>query len=318
VEGFGFVSVKNGKLNKYFRSIHETEAMKALYADDSPLIIFHHRNPSSTPNIKDAAHPIKVSHKDFAHDYYVIHNGVINNASWLKEGHEKKGIVYTTEMDTAVIPKDGKPVNTGKIFNDSEALAVELALYLEEKQDEVKTSGSLAFICLETEKDGTAVALHYGRNHASPLVLRTVEHLSILSSEGEGTEVTPHKLYTNSMKDSAQTFVNLNFGNYYQRIDPEPKEANSIVPITKAYTYPEDKDHTVLGDFGKLLDLRDEKTKIEGYLRAASSAKIAKGIEHWTKVLSGLDEQIAALRVKIHTDPTPDIGDRRQLPLLAG
>lgn len=146
------------------------------------MLLFHHRFPTSTPNIKKAAHPFHTGNFFGKTRYVLVHNGVINNPDTLKEEHEKLGIKYQSVLD------DGK-------YNDSEALLWDFALTMEGHQKELKAYGGIAFICVKMV-DGKPEKLLYGRNYGRPLKVKRSKKTVMLSSEGDGTEVEALKLFT--------------------------------------------------------------------------------------------------------------------------
>ncbi len=132
--GYGYVSVAEGKVGTA-RAIDEKGIMEFLNEEQSNTILFHHRTPTSTPNVVESTHPIEVKNKILEHDYYVAHNGIISNADTLKKKHEGLGFEYTTELEKVWKTKKNHYYKDEVIFNDSEALAIEVALVIEGKQD---------------------------------------------------------------------------------------------------------------------------------------------------------------------------------------
>lgn len=196
-EGFGFITLKEGRITKYARAATEAKILEDLKDQPADEIIFHHRFPTSTPNFAEAAHPIFVSHPTLKYDYYLIHNGIITNDAELKRDHEERGFRYNTEL-TCQWKNTGKTINSYRQWNDSEALAIELALTLESGKTSLEqVKGTVAFICLQTKKNSArATKLFYGRNYGSPLKIKTDDtHISI-TSEGNGDIVEAHKLNT--------------------------------------------------------------------------------------------------------------------------
>lgn len=198
--GYGFVAVKDGKLIGYERAKHYEEIEKLLKKyDKADEIMFHHRIPTSTPNLAECAHPIKVSNpKLLKHDYYLVHNGVISNDTMLKKKHEELGFKYTTEIQEYKTFKTAGKTYYEKTasaiqFNDSETLAIEFALFNEGLEDTVSCYGSQAFICYEVDRDtNDIIALHYGHNTGNPLKITNKHGMFVLSSEskdGEDVEV---------------------------------------------------------------------------------------------------------------------------------
>ena len=130
-KGFGFIGMNARRLDTY-RSIDENGILRYLNRNPYDEILLHHRLPTSTPNTLQTTHPFVLSHEGSR--YYFIHNGVIVNSIELKNHHYKQGIRYTS-MD-----------NMGK-FNDSEALAWEFVLSLQQNDEQLAARGSAAFIC---------------------------------------------------------------------------------------------------------------------------------------------------------------------------
>lgn len=194
-DGFGFISLDSGKVNSYTRAEKEGDIMKSLELHNTSEVIFHHRYPTSTPNFEQSAHPIKVSHPSLKHDYYVVHNGVITNDDELKAKHEALGYVYTTEL-VQQYKSHNNTIFESTMFNDSEALAIELAMNINKKGTGVDITGSVAFIALQVDKgNSNARRLFFGRNNGSPLKIKMADNFITITSEGEGTEVETHKLH---------------------------------------------------------------------------------------------------------------------------
>ena len=206
-QGFGYCAVKNGVVSVE-RAETEDEIHAKLKKETANIIMFHHRFPTSTINVEECAHPIYVSHKDLDYDYYLIHNGVIKNPTSLKKEHEEKGYVYTTELkyQTRV---DYESEVTGKKyftseknsseFNDSEALAIEVANVLDGNKEKINTVGNVAFVAMQVYKDGVndgkLFKIHYGRNSGNPLTVSKEHGDSIIKSVG-GTSIDDNKLFT--------------------------------------------------------------------------------------------------------------------------
>jgi glucosamine 6-phosphate synthetase-like amidotransferase/phosphosugar isomerase protein len=182
VEGFGFCSVDKAGCIVWERSQTLEEIKKKLKSAGSE-IMFHHRYPTSTINVKEASHPIKVSNKELENDYYFIHNGVIRNDEELKEKFEDLGYKYTTEIHTKYIT-NGTEYDGEINFNDSESLAIDVVRYLEGKSKEIKASGSIAFMCYKVnKKSGKVLGLYYGKNAGNPLIGSDKGTLSSVGNE---------------------------------------------------------------------------------------------------------------------------------------
>lgn len=182
LQGFGLF---DGQEMNIVRETKEDNILKWLCKYDSNLILFHHRMPTSTDNVKKAAHPFSTHTYFGKHQYILVHNGHIGNAKTLKEEHEKLGIKYKS------ITHDGR-------FNDSEALLWDLALVLEGKKKELKAGGGIAFICIRL-KDGKLDRMYFGRNY-NPLNMEFTESSVRLSSAGPGIPAVRDRLYTYNYK----------------------------------------------------------------------------------------------------------------------
>lgn len=178
-EGFGFYMPETNRLTHNPR---EGRAMTLLRREkEATEILFHHRFPTSTENVRNACHPFSTKNY-FTHNYVGVHNGVLWNEKILKAKHEELGIKYVSEM------KDGS-------FNDSEALIYDLAMYIEGKVDYVSAVGSIAFIMVQRDKKGKATNLYFGRNEGNPLIMQHDKKKLTLSSQGNGEVVEPHTMH---------------------------------------------------------------------------------------------------------------------------
>lgn len=176
-EGFGLF---DGQELNMVHATNEDKILKWLCKYDSNLLMFHHRWPTSTVNVKKAAHPF--STKDHFKDQYImIHNGVISNPRELFDKHQEMGIKYYSLLDNGT-------------FNDSEALLWDLALTLENKQPKLTATGTIAFVCIKLSR-GKLNRLYFGRN-TNPLNMFRTEDGIALSSEGAGEAIEPDTLYT--------------------------------------------------------------------------------------------------------------------------
>lgn len=216
-EGFGFLTIDKGKIGGIHRFEKEADATLALGESKSSNILFHHRIPTSTPNYKDMTHPIVVKNKLLDKDYYVIHNGVLQNEDDLKEKHEDMGFVYTTAMKEISIVEtiSGRTESVKEMYNDSEAMAIELALYLDGKQNTIDTRGTVAFICVEADKSGTVLNIHYGNNGMNPLVVENNRDLLFIKSSGDGVKVDSNEILTINYITGEKTFKLVDIGLKY-------------------------------------------------------------------------------------------------------
>lgn len=176
-QGFGLF---DGQEMNMVKEANEDKILNWLCKYDSNLILFHHRFPTSTINVKRAAHPFTT--KDFFGDtqYITVHNGVIYNKHTLKAKHDKLGITYQSLLH------DGT-------YNDSEALAWELALTFEGRQEQIEAEGDIAFITLKIV-DGVLERMLFARN-VRPLNMFREKGGLALSSEGAGDPIEPQVLY---------------------------------------------------------------------------------------------------------------------------
>lgn len=167
-EGFGFVGLNAERIDTY-RATDEKGIMKYLNEYQYDEIIFHHRLPTSTQNTIRSTHPFVIAIAD--KKYYFVHNGIIQNADELKGKHSRKGIIYSSKEGTD--------------FNDSEALAWDFCLWLNDQQEKMEAEGSVAFVCLEVDaRTNRARKLYFYRNDKVSLKIYKDRTLLLLASEG--------------------------------------------------------------------------------------------------------------------------------------
>jgi hypothetical protein len=196
-KGYGIVRITPGEPVAIDRATEGVKMMMDLYAKDSPMIMFHHRQPTSTENWMDQTHPIKVENGSLAHNYLVIHNGVISNDRDKRKEHLELGFTYTTEYTETSWKGD-----TGILkFNDSECLAIELARFIEGQGETIDIRGSAAFIALQCTKGWVPTKVFFGRNEGNPLKMAKTQTKMYLSSEGPGNDITPFQLYSAGITD---------------------------------------------------------------------------------------------------------------------
>lgn len=196
-EGFGYIAFDK-EVFSYVRRETRSEIERILDMNTKRSIIFHHRIPTSTPNLADCTHPIKVSNDELDYDLYLIHNGMISNDTILKKEHEELGYEYNTFVENTIKTKNF--CDTKSKFNDSESLAIDVARYIEGKQDKMKARGSIAFIAAQTDKEtGEVLRVYFGRN-SSPITMKLTPNSLILRSEGEKDMVDAHVLHCLDMK----------------------------------------------------------------------------------------------------------------------
>lgn len=210
-QGFGFIGMEKEEGSYVFKNwaqaMTENYIKAELDKSSATDILFHHRFPTSTPNVCEATHPILVDHASLKYAYYVVHNGVISNDDTLKEKHEAQGYVYNTTVET-FYRSGGQEYKAADQFNDSEALAIDLAQAIESDRTKTEAFGSIAFCVLQVEKDSKKVLnLFFGRNAQNPLKLQKNDDLISLTSAGEGADVEPHKLFAYSYETGEISMV---------------------------------------------------------------------------------------------------------------
>lgn len=197
-QGFGYVAIKDGNVVGYNRSSDEDEIIELMSKETAEEMLFHHRYPTSTPNIEEAAHPLLVKNKDLAHTYYIAHNGVIKKdiADKLKKEHQEKGLEYTTEFIKQYVHRiSGKQYHIDEtLFNDSESIAIETALAMDNKKNSIDTEGSAAVIGIQTKGNKVTNRFFY-RNMGNPLHFHEDKIMVCITSTGEGTLVNPTMVF---------------------------------------------------------------------------------------------------------------------------
>ena len=189
-EGFGYVAVHNNQVVSYKRAqfLHEIEEL--LAKETAEEILFHHRFPTSGPNIVEMAHPLLVKNEKLGHEYYIAHNGVISNTGALYTKHIARGMEYATELQQHVSTKDNKHYHlTGRnVWNDSESLAIETALTIEGEKPTIEAIGAAAVVGLQV-KDGMVTSRFYYRNYSNPLAFLESDKTITICSLGAGETV---------------------------------------------------------------------------------------------------------------------------------
>jgi glucosamine 6-phosphate synthetase-like amidotransferase/phosphosugar isomerase protein len=185
-QGFGMLYLNETNEVKISRACEPVKAFLDLKENKSNIIMFHHRTPTSSSNKLEQTHPLLVENKDLKYNYYVIHNGIINNEDEMKIKHEESGYYYKTTY------KD----NFGEKFNDSESLAIDLAMYIEKKKDKIETTGSVAFVVAQINKKTKKIKeIFYGHNSGSPLTFSNNGGVLSIASEGLKQEVKEDIMY---------------------------------------------------------------------------------------------------------------------------
>lgn len=187
--GFGYVAIKDNQVVSYKRAPNEHEIMEMMRKETAPEILFHHRFPTSTPNMEEQAHPLFVDGGGLEHQYLVAHNGVIRNPTTRKIAHEALGFKYLTELKPYLETVGKKLYHFGNAtFNDSESIAVDTALALEGKVKNIDAEGAAAVIGF-TLDDHKVVDRFFYRNKGNPLIYHDDHVMTTLTSLGSGKEV---------------------------------------------------------------------------------------------------------------------------------
>ena len=251
-EGFGFASIDNEGIVSVQRSETEHKILKSLKHDGASIVMFHHRFPTSTINVEECTHPIFVSHEDLDYDYYIVHNGVIRNDDELKKKHETLGYVYRTELkvnsnttyksaysDMSYVVTDKETSE----YNDSEALAIEIARFLDGASNKIDAVGTIAFICYKVHKSGKnkgrLIAMYYGRNGGNPLCYSTEGNIMLLKSVG-GTPLDINKIYSIVFEVDGKFTKDFVYGETIsQAVGYETEgERNGVVKYNSIQSYP--------------------------------------------------------------------------------
>lgn len=192
-QGFGVFDADRGILEK---TPKQRKIKSYLKRHPSSEVMFHHRLPTSTANVRNACHPFSTKNffskeKGFSgRTYILMHNGVLLNEDELKREHEKLGIKYSSTQESGA-------------YNDSEALLWDMALYLEGQKSKLDAAGTIAFICRvidPDDKDGGL--LLFGHNNGNPLIMDRQPKRIVLSSQGKGEDLATDMLYTITLKDN--------------------------------------------------------------------------------------------------------------------
>ena len=193
-EGFGIIRIDPKQNIEIDRACEPSKFLIDLYLKPSNMIIIHHRHPTSTHNKLDQTHPLTISHKSLKHDYQIIHNGIISNDDELHKKHLKLNFKYKTEyIDYTYYHPEGITK-----WNDSEALAIELALFIEKQTNIIDTKNNAAFIILQIDKKTKkAKQVFFGKNDStSALNMYKLKQQLFLSSEGKGKAIKENILYS--------------------------------------------------------------------------------------------------------------------------
>jgi hypothetical protein len=227
-QGFGLIRVNKNQV-KVKRATETTRALFDVSRTQDPIMLFHHRMPTSTRNSVSQTHPMEITHDELEFDYLVLHNGVIRNTEELYKIHtEELGYAYKTKENTA------QTYYHNKAFNDTESFAIELARFLDGKGEEIGSFGSQAFLGIKIKKTTQKPhSIFWGTNESNPLIWdETPLGLVIASELNYGYDATKEAYCEILIKDifnKKLTHKNLaDLINYYEiKFKKEP-----IIPVT--------------------------------------------------------------------------------------
>ncbi len=210
-EGFGFLALKDARIVSFERSTHEHQILNALEGVrtlEPDTILFHHRYPTSTINIKECAHPLPLKKKGWKNNYYFIHNGVVSGQdedAIHKAGYEMKSRVSEIKYYRAGDTTYEQIVDSE--VNDSEYLGYYVASLLEGERKDIPMSGAIAAFMLQENKKTGLCTLYVMRNFMNPICAwRDKEkgtHTFQLASEGKGPQVEPNMIHRFNWKTLA-------------------------------------------------------------------------------------------------------------------
>lgn len=230
-KGFGVMSIDKNSVEVQ-RATEPTKAIIDCYHSEKPIMLFHHRHPTSTENTMDQTHPFLVSHDELAYDYYVMHNGVINNDDELFKKHtEELGYTYKT------LKTSSYGYHMYSKFNDSESLAIEVARYFDGLSNKINAIGTIAFIAVRIDKKTQKpLDIMWSRNGSNPLEVLENEHGLLIASNIESNfaqEVTENTCEIINLKKYFNTEGTINNIIHVENIEYGVKP---IVPVVKIET----------------------------------------------------------------------------------
>lgn len=224
-DGYGFVAVKDGEV-RFVRAISEEKIKEALdKLGDTDLIIFHHRIPTCSINSIESNHPIFVHNKkNLQNKYFIVHNGMISNDDQLKKEHEALGIEYKT-FSSYKIGEQSK-TEYGD-YTDSEALGVEMALYIEGKIQSANFKGGVACFILEIDQANNPVAFYAYRN-TNPIKHYNNQVGQFFSSAGKGRDLPTDILFRYDLVDHVITKHKIVIGTPVPPTPPKDEHVHNL------------------------------------------------------------------------------------------
>lgn len=284
-QGYGAVSIENGKIKQIYRSEDEA-GIRAIYKDDATCMLFHHRTPTSTPNLEECTHPIFVSNEELDYDYLMVHNGVISNDTTLKSEFEKRGYEYTTKVQSYYKSKGEYKPNGREVFNDSESLAIDLAIAIDGNEPKLKALGSIAFVMIQYRKDTKDVTgIYFGRNDRNPLKLDRQGGNIVIASEGTGIDVEVHKLFKLDIETDEITSRPFDVGYNYKLPETTTKNAyNNNHRALAQGIYPANYFNTGKKETVPAMDI--VKKKDLPLVKMTLHCVDICGVDHWVDVMT--------------------------------
>jgi len=164
--GMAYIA-ENGKIKSYkaVGKISQLEQKLDKYKPKGTPFIFHTRWAThGAPTLKNA-HP----HSDYKKEFYVVHNGIIENYEDIRSFLRKKGYKFTTDTDTEVLPNLIRYFFKGSLLD-----ATQKAL------DKVQGTYGMAVISSKTPNE--LVAARFG----SPLLIGVGDNEFFVSSDPAG------------------------------------------------------------------------------------------------------------------------------------
>ena len=287
-EGFGYVAMEKNKIVAIERACTEKEIYEKLKKETATCILFHHRLPTSVPNIVEGTHPIVIEHGELKHTYYVMHNGVIRNDDELKPIHEKAGYKYKTSAEK-VWRTATTNYSMGEYWNDSEALAFELAMYIEGKSETVATEGAVAIILIQAQNKNVK-GIYYGRNIGNPLTITSNETVLAICSQGERADVPSGDMW--KLNDYEPVRLELSVPNEYTYATPH--YAIPYTPhmgYTKQIGFQDMKLHDYADDENELYIEIDSLREMIENGKAEMDGALTRGEYEWYRELYDENEE---------------------------
>lgn len=198
-EGFGFLALRGGHLVAHARRTHENGIRESLEASAKlrpDAILFHHRYPTSTANVPEAAHPLPIKRKGWKSHYYMIHNGVVLGGDMGEIS--KAGYKFKSRVEEIKYYRAG-----GKLYeriessdiNDSEILGYYVASLLEGEREDIPMTGAIACIVLQENKKTGKCTVYAMRNEQNPLKVYRDGQTLLIASEGNGVDLPSHQIH---------------------------------------------------------------------------------------------------------------------------